>query len=315
MLAILAEWVEPLSVVDSYYREILTTILTASIALQLAAALVAILNVRRTRAYLPWLLISAAIFLMAVRRITTLIQIVASWETVSVAGNFVPELIALLISILMVLGLLRLGPLFRLMQGMVDEKDLLLRESLHNTKNNLQALLSMIRIQESFLSDSPARYVARDMRRRVQVFALLQEELFEIDGKREIAPFFERLVRSIVEGYEDQLERVDLSVHIDEMDINDRELLYCGLVANEALTNAFKYAVPKIENPRITVLLGIDEAGRFLRISDNGPGIQPQVEEKERSSFGFTFLHSLSGREGWKVSIGGEGGTTVEFRF
>lgn len=314
-LAIRGFRAETRGVVEAYSREILLTILSVSIMLQLSAAVVAVLQVRRTKAYLPWLFISTAITLMAVRRITTLTQIILAWRTISIDSNFLPELIALLISILMVLGLYKLGPIFRVLQGSVDEKELLLRESLHNTKNNLQALLSMIRIQESFLTEPSARFVAEEMRRRVQVFALLQEELFRVGGEREMVPFFERLLHSIVEGYEDQLERVEFVTEIAELEMSDRELLYCGLVANEALTNAFKYAVPMVEKPKILVRLTADEMGRLLRIEDNGPGIAVKPENLQGTSFGFTFLNSLSGKDGWQITIAGEKGTVVEFRF
>ncbi|MFP4373979.1 MAG: sensor histidine kinase [Spirochaetaceae bacterium] len=290
-------------------------VLGVSILLQLGAAAVAVLNIHRTHVYLPWACIAVAIVLMGVRRITTFVHILAGWNDLPVQLNIVPELIALVISMLMLAGLLRLGPVFQLARRLAEEKDLLLHESLHSTKNNLQSLLSLFSVQESFLSGADERLIVADMERRVRVFVLLQEELFRSHAELGFREFMNRLVESISTSFEQPGRQVEVTTDLADIQVSDRELLYCGLVVNEALTNAFKHAVPVTPQPRIEVRSGTDRRGRYLSVRDNGPGMPAPAGSERRSSFGMTFLESLSGCNGWDLTIDGENGTTVIFRF
>ncbi len=290
-------------------------VLGASILLQLAAAAVAVLNIRRTHVYLPWVLVALAIILMAVRRITTFVHILVGWNDLPAQLNMVPEFIALVISILMFTGLLKLGPVFRLTRRLAEEKDLLLHESLHSTKNNLQSLLSLFSVQESFLSGADERLIVADMQRRVRVFVLLQEELFRSHAELGFRDFVKRLVDSIAASFEQPGQQVEVETDLEDLEVSDRELLYCGLVVNEALTNAFKHAVPVVSEPRIEVQSGRDARGRYLRIRDNGPGLPVRAESERHRSFGMTFLESLSGHSGWDLRIDGGCGTEIIFYF
>jgi two-component sensor histidine kinase len=290
-------------------------VLGLSIALQIAAAGVALFNVRRTGAFLAWILVAAAILLMAVRRITSFVHIMAGWNDLPPSLNLVPELIALLISILMLTGLLLLGPMFRFLKRLADERQMLLHESLHSTKNNLQSLLSLFQVQEAFLATEREQSVAQEMERRVRVFVMLQEELFRSHADLDCRAFITALVNSVVESYERPKNPVDLEVRLEKLDVSDRQLLYCGLVVNEALTNAFKYAVPLAEAPRIEVSSGRSGGKNYLQIRDNGPGFPERTSQATQSGFGLTFLESLNGDNGWTVDLHNEDGAVVTFYF
>jgi len=152
----------------------------------------------------------------------------------------------------------------------------------------------------------------------VRVFVTLQEELFRTrSGQLDAPGFLGNLARSIVESYSVRSHAVDLQLDLQEMDVTDRELLYCGLVLNEALTNAFKHAVPRTDHPRIRVGNGTTEDGtRFLQIRDNGPGL-PSDEDGAVGvrSFGLTFFESISDADEWRVDVENEGGAVITLSF
>ena len=289
-------------------------ILAVSILLQLAAAAVAFVNIRRTGAFLPWTLVAAAILLMAIRRITTFVSIVRMPEAAALADRVAPELIALVISVLMLVGLLMLGPVFKLLHRLVQEKEMLLHESLHSTKNNLQSLMSLLHVHEGFVEGSRERRISEDMQRRVRVFVMLQEELFRSHADAEFTSFMEKLISTLRDSYGHEEAQPQIDLQLVNIHVSARELLYCGLVANEALTNAFKYAVPVTTEPLIRVESGFRGQQRYLEIRDNGPGISENPESR-RQSFGLTFLESVNGSGGWSLDMRSDNGTVVTFAF
>jgi PAS domain S-box-containing protein len=95
-------------------------ILTLSILLQIAAALLALRLIRVTQAKTAWVLIAGAISLMALRRLITLFQMV--FLDTPTALDLTAEVVALAISILMVVGIAGIAPVF---QGMKNSEDAL----------------------------------------------------------------------------------------------------------------------------------------------------------------------------------------------
>jgi PAS domain S-box-containing protein len=89
----------------------ITIILAISVLLQFAAAILALRLIWVTGRRTAWILIAAAIFLMAIRRCVTLFQ--GDFSTFSHTTSLSAELIALVISLLMLCGVVFIGPLFR----------------------------------------------------------------------------------------------------------------------------------------------------------------------------------------------------------
>lgn len=97
------------------------SVLGISIAVQITAAVLALLLIRRTGWMTAWLLIACGLGLMAIRRLTTFFSVLSG------AGDLHPEaeIIALLISLLMLVGIILIKPRFEAMKSTKD----LLRES------------------------------------------------------------------------------------------------------------------------------------------------------------------------------------------
>ena len=88
-----------------------TWVLAISVLLQFAAAFLAIRLTRVTKNSGAWLLIALAIVLMGVRRSVTLYRLISG--DISHPPDLTAELIALSISVLMVIGIASIAPLFR----------------------------------------------------------------------------------------------------------------------------------------------------------------------------------------------------------
>ncbi|MFP4431487.1 MAG: sensor histidine kinase [Spirochaetaceae bacterium] len=305
------------------------SILAVSILLQVASAAMALCLMRRSGFHLPWLLISIAVTLMAIRRITSVVGMIQRGEFPASALG--PELIALVISVLMLTGLWLFRPAFRSLTAArkqeLSAKDLLIRESHHHVKNDLQMLQSLIRLQMNTTQESGERDILRDLMLRVRAFSVLHEHIYRgVEREVSFRQYIGNLAQAIAENFQPVGVRLQIDLH--DVSIDWRNLLYSGLVVNEALTNAYKYAFEEgAESPviRVSNLLEGDEV--VVEITDNGKGLPPEVLEGSQDSYGFTLMRGIGSYPGWSLDIespppGLEGaagperrGTRVLFRF
>lgn len=296
---------------------ILPNIMIISIGLQFLASVVAIGLIFISGFSLPWVPISLSIFLMGVRRLVSFSDM-ASADRFPVSSEN-PELIALLISVLMFGGLLLFAPVFsryKKKQSMnIYEKDMQIRESHHHVKNDLQLLNSIIDLQEATSSSASLKKTLKDIGLRIQSFSLLHESLYKLGGMGlSTAQYMEKLTDQVMETY-GRLD-IDLIRDIADIQLGADDLLHCGLIVNEALTNAYKYAFPDDwPEKRISVQMWQEAESVCLEITDTGTGVPTDVLDGSIASFGLTMINGLSGNPGWNVEILNTHGTRISVRF
>lgn len=297
-------------------NQLLPCILCISIMLQLASTAYALVLIKKSGFFKPWLLIASAIALMTVRRIVSLIKMLQNGVFPPEALE--PELIALLISVLMLAGLLLFSPAFEIIKRQrrqeATEKDYLLRESHHRVKNDLQILKSLINLQmNSHGVAAESAKLLKEIDLRIGSFLLLHEYMYRdgVDGVS-FREYISRLAASIAAAFDDG--KVALKVALSDTEVERKNLLYCGIILNEALTNAYKYAFGETETPSIIVSDRVEDGRHYLSIRDNGCGFEAAEHEKE-SSYGLSLIQGIAGNVGWEARIDGSDGTTVEVSF
>jgi two-component sensor histidine kinase len=292
---------------------LLVYILGASILLQLAAAVTALALMRRSGFHLPWILVSVAITLMAIRRITTFVGLLQ--RDVFPDSALGPELIALVISVFMLAGLLLFRPAFaalsRARERELSDKDLLIRESHHHVKNDLQMLQSLIRLQLNTVKDSSGRSLLQDLMLRVRAFSVLHDHIYRtVGGQLSFRSYIGNLAQAISDNFPD--ESVRFRVDLTESPVDRRELLYAGLIVNEALTNAYKYAFSEeVAEPTITISNREEGDRVVVEISDNGAGISEEYHSENSSSYGLSLIRGIGRYPGWTLDIFSHGRQVV----
>ena len=286
-------------------------VLSVSILLQIASAVTALLLIRVSGYLKPWLFISVAIVLMAIRRIISLHNILVSG--VFPASALGPELVALAISVFMLTGLVLFQPTFRAIRRIqadserrIEEGRMMVRESHHHIKNDLQMLAGLVRMQVQSMPPDASQDLLRDVELRIRSFAMLHDEIYSAGSDAvDFAQYIERLVRSIHAVYTLRTSRVRLGLELDSVRADRKEMLYCGLVLNEALTNVYKHAFPDdaVADPRVVVSLREQGETRVLEIRDNGVGIPPDECDDAVSSYGLSLIRAVGEGGTWTTRI------------
>lgn len=288
-------------------------VLSLSIAIQLAAAICTICNITLSPVRLPWVLISSAIVLMTVRRITTLITLwPIRYQPMTIHWH--AELIALAISILMLSGMVTLRISLKRVYRNVRETEEKFRESLHTSKNNLQSLAGLLRTRAAFSASPESRDFVREIEQKVAVYGLLQKQLFEYNATVDFKSYLSSLVDTVESAYSRTTHFFPVRKRVESMEITARETLYAGLIVSEALINVFKHAQSH-GRINIDVSAGRNAQGkRYIEIRDDGAGFPQKVLEGTSSGFGTTFLSDMNG-DGWSISLHNHNGAVVSVVF
>ncbi|PRY43113.1 two-component sensor histidine kinase [Spirosoma oryzae] len=202
-----------------------------------------------------------------------------------------------------------------------DQLKTLMQELHHRVKNNLSIISSLLRLQSSRLQDKGAAQAVLDGQLRVEAMALIHHRLYQgTDVSRlNMQDYIGELAHELMRAYDFTPDAVDLERNVMPLQLDVDVAIPVGLILNELLTNAFKYAYHSVERPYLlinfgTVNDGADTEGQLalrLIVQDNGPGIDTQLWGRG-NSFGHRLIVSLSRQLGGTISVDSQRGTRFE---
>ena len=173
---------------------------------------------------------------------------------------------------------------------MVEEKQLLLKELNHRVKNNLQTILSFVHLQEDAHNDPTLRHAMETLEHRILSVDHLHTLLDPQKGIETVnaQAYFSRIVKHLQESF--HMPHIQTTVDA-AVTLGFNDALHCGIILNEAVTNAYQHAFGGMKNGNITITLTCKEATCLFRIEDNGKGYDPQ---SHTDSLGLQLIESLA---------------------
>jgi two-component sensor histidine kinase len=127
----------------------------------------------------------------------------------------------------------------------LQEKELLLKEVHHRVKNNLQIISGILKLQSMRIEDPRAQEIIQECRSQVYSMASIHELLYNSKdiGKIRVEDYISRLVDHFKQEYEGISARLKFHVSVDpEVVLDIERCIPCGLILNELIMNAVKYA-------------------------------------------------------------------------
>jgi len=179
---------------------------------------------------------------------------------------------------------------------LLNEKEVLLKEIHHRVKNNLQIISSLLNLQSNQIKDTGTLRVLRDSQARVRSMALIHEKLYQSKSLAKInfGEYVQSLSKDLFRSYQRMLGNIQLNVQVDEVSLDLDYAVPCGLILNELMTNALKYAFPNGRNGSILVELraGSDQT-LSLKVADDGVGLPAGLDILQNNSLGLQLINSL----------------------
>ncbi|HKJ66006.1 MAG TPA: histidine kinase dimerization/phosphoacceptor domain -containing protein, partial [Desulfopila sp.] len=205
------------------------------------------------------------------------------------------------------------------LQKSLQEKEMLLREIHHRTKNNMLIIISMLELQRLELDGEQQRTIFQEMENRIRSMALVHEKLYTAQNLNRIdmGSYLNDIARSLLSSMVIN-STIDLDLQAEPISIDIDHAVPIGLVVNEIITNAIKHAFPKSRRGTISVTAKrTDNSHLHLIIADDGIGLPEDIDILATSSFGTGII--ISGLV--KMQLKGEitvergMGTTYHIRF
>jgi two-component sensor histidine kinase len=201
------------------------------------------------------------------------------------------------------------------LQVALADKDMLLQEVHHRTKNNLQMLCDLLYLQMDGLEDADRRGLLQDTYARIYAIAKVHEQLYQSleRGSIGVGKYLQRLV----EGVQNLHEALPLRVQVDgeEPELDADRAIHLGLMVNELLTNAAKHAFPEGVRGEAGVRVRARDGRLELQVWDTGQGLPPGVDLEAAQTLGLRIVRILSRRLHAEVAIESGGGTRVSVAF
>jgi len=200
------------------------------------------------------------------------------------------------------------------LEKIISQKEVLISEINHRVKNNMAIIISLMNLQKQKMKDSYHSGLLEDIKGKVYSMSMIQEQLHGNDNPDRInlGEYLEALIGKLNRSYS-QGDSVQIDFEIEEIVIDVSKAIPCGLIANEILTNSFKYALNNQNSfPKLSVSLKKTDNIAVLVIHDNGPGFDLNSSKK---GMGLELINDLSQQIDASVTFNVEEGVLIKLRF
>lgn len=197
------------------------------------------------------------------------------------------------------------------------ENELLLREIHHRVKNNLEIVSGLLSLQAAELDHPSAQAVMLSSQNRVLSMGIIHQKLYQKDNLAaiEMKDYFQNLSESILDSF-NETKRIKVTCMMQPIELDVDTAVPIGLIANELLTNALKYAFVEKDSGEIQIGLSatgvIDEL--LFQVRDNGIGKQPNAKPKG-TGFGTSLVNLLVQQLNGRLNTELAQGTTINIYF
>lgn len=200
----------------------------------------------------------------------------------------------------------------------LEEKELLLKEIHHRVKNNLQVVSSLLKLQAGNAPDENTQNILIDSQNRVRSMALVHQKLYQSKDLSQInfSEYLKQLSDQLFNVFKDHNGLIDLDINVKELNLSIDLAIPCGLIINELISNAFKYAFPDKRKGTIKIELDTkDNCDYSLTISDDGIGFPKGVDFRNTKSLGLQLVNTLVGQIDGTINMHNHSGTTYTITF
>ncbi len=177
------------------------------------------------------------------------------------------------------------------LESTLNDREILLSEVHHRVKNNLQIILSLINLNESYGEDSGT--ILKNTQDRIYAMALIHEKIYGSKSlsKVNMKEYIESLITSLLDMYNSE---IIFHSEIEPIDLNMDYSIPIGLIINELVNNTIKYAFPNSDKGNIFTKFMQKDNKYVLLFKDDGIGLPEDIDLDNITTLGLIVVTSLT---------------------
>jgi len=192
----------------------------------------------------------------------------------------------------------------------------LMKELHHRVKNNLQIVSSLLNLQSAKIDDPIAQKALMEGQHRIEAMSLIHQKLYQTktSSRVNIQEFIAELSESLMHAYGYKEHNFNLQLQVAVKELEADIAIPVGLILNEVVTNAFKYAYKNVNDPALHISLQENGNKLLLTVADNGRELT-EKDWKRSTSFGRQLMLSLTQQLEGAMQLTCDSGSVFTFTF
>ncbi|HUX42707.1 MAG TPA: histidine kinase dimerization/phosphoacceptor domain -containing protein [Rectinemataceae bacterium] len=204
---------------------------------------------------------------------------------------------------------------YRRLEEALTAKDRLMMELHHRVKNNLQMIASFISIQSGLIESEGHRALLEELDRRIESIAAAHERLnghADPGAGVDLALYLRDICEDFKAAFIGLDAKVSLELELEHLSADIAKAVPLGLILNELLTNAHKYAFPGESSGKVAIGLRREGGEGVLTVEDSGIGFAASEDPGRRGGgFGTQLVHGLADQLGGAAELASSPGRTI----
>ncbi|RAR48899.1 sensor histidine kinase [Flavobacterium lacus] len=233
-------------------------------------------------------------------------------------------IISIITSLLLVLAFRLFWLRYKLNQSnkklnvLLVQKEDLVKEIHHRVKNNLQVISSLLNMHVRKVQDPDSKKIFDDGISRIQAMSIIHQNIYSNTNLVELNPkeYIEKLIQQLYITYQIPEKKIKINSAIEDINLDIEKLMSLGLILNELLSNAFKYAFTQSHDGLIEIILRKANDNMLeLIVKDDGIGIKNDIHDAENESLGMRLIQAFSIKLNGEQRFESEKGTIFTLKF
>lgn len=199
-------------------------------------------------------------------------------------------------------------------EGLLAQKEILLREVYHRVKNNLQMMQSLVRLSAA-RAPAQAAPLFLDLVSRIGAIGLLHSRIYASDDltRLDAAGYVADVVAQAEAAFGALHQHVRIVRDLEPIMVDVDTAIPLGLITTELLTNAYRHAYPAGASGVIRVRLALHAGIVELTIADDGVGVKDGA--RSPASTGLQLVRALARQVGGTFGTQGSSGMRASVHF
>jgi PAS domain S-box-containing protein len=204
------------------------------------------------------------------------------------------------------------------LKASLKEKEVMMREIHHRVKNNMQIMVSLLRLQSRQIEDEKIVEMFRASQTRIRSMALIHEKLYHSGNLANIdfTHYVRILTVHLFNFYRVDMKRIRLKENMEDIFLGIHKAIPLGLIINEIISNSLKHAFPDDRKGEIYISIDLNKQGKYLiNMKDNGIGFPEDFDIHNTKTLGMQLVTDLVHQIGGQVRLNRKGGANFKITF